>query len=389
MTLRKFLFWTHLILGLSAGSVICVVALTGAALSFEPQIVEFAERDVRQVSVPTDAGRLDMDTLLEKARQTKPNAKVASLAWRPEADASVMVGFGKDGGVLYLNPYDGAVLGGQSKTHDFMHWVEDLHRKLTAGEVGKRITGISCLMMLGLSLSGLWLWWPKHWKWRAMKPHLTFMRNWRGKARDWNWHNAIGFWCMPLLVMLTLTGTIMSFQWANDLLYKATGNTPPPPKQRATTARSERAAAPSANKNTVHGDANAPREKRPARPIAALVAKAEAQVPGWQAILLRFPKPGENFTFTITEPAGVNPSPRSQLTLDPATAETVKWEPADGQNLGRKLRYWTKILHTGEGGRWPLRLALLLTSLGTLMLIWTGFAMSWRRFFGKKKNATA
>lgn len=388
LRLRKILFWLHLILGLSAGSVIAVVALTGTLLAFEPQIVALSERDVRQVEVPTNATRLELDVLLEKITTTNPKNKPSAITWWSDPHTSVLVQFGRDESPVFLNPYDGTTLGTLSKTHDFMHWVVDLHRRLTLGDTGRLITGISCLMMLGLSISGLCLWWPKHWKWRALKPHLTFMRNWRGKARDWNWHNAIGFWCLPLLIMTTLTGSVIAFQWANDLLFHATGNTPPPPRMKGEKADTQTQTK-GKSKTGKRAQKNRTQAPHLRLPLAALATKAEAQVPGWQSIQVRFGKPAEPITFNITEPAGLNPHPRGELTFDATSGAQLKWTPWADQNMGRKARTWVKLLHTGEGGRWPLQLLLCLTALGTLMLIWTGFAMSWRRFFGKKKKATS
>ena len=40
-----------------------------------------------------------------------------------------------------------------------------------------------------------------------------------GRARDWNWHNVIGFWCATPLFLIVLTGVVMSYPWANDLLW--------------------------------------------------------------------------------------------------------------------------------------------------------------------------
>ena len=80
---------------------------------------------------------------------------------------------------------------------------------------------------LVLAISGLYLWWPRKWSreaWRA----ITAMRfNLKGKARDWNWHNAVGFWTAPILIVLTLTAMPISYRWAGDLIYKVTGSTPP------------------------------------------------------------------------------------------------------------------------------------------------------------------
>lgn len=44
--LGKIIFWLHLVIDLSAGSVISLVALTGATMAFRPQILAGAERDL-------------------------------------------------------------------------------------------------------------------------------------------------------------------------------------------------------------------------------------------------------------------------------------------------------------------------------------------------------
>jgi uncharacterized iron-regulated membrane protein len=102
------------------------------------------------------------------------------------------------------------------------------------------------------------------------------------------------------------------------------------------------------------------------------------------SIFLRLPaRPGGPVTAFIQEPAppGPGPTPRSLLTLDPFTAETVKWEPYAGANAGRKLRTWFRYLHTGEVFGVAGQLVAGLASAGGAMLVWTGLALAWRRFF--------
>ena len=131
------------------------------------------------------------------------------------------------------------------------------------------------------------------------------------------------------------------------------------------------------------------REERPPRPaegrapagLDALWARAERQVPGWVLISLRVPtRPDGTVTFVIQEPTGWHPTPRSQLTLDPATAEVVRWEPFAGQSLGRRLRSWVRPLHTGEAGGPVGQAIALMASGGGAVLVWTGLALAWRRF---------
>jgi uncharacterized iron-regulated membrane protein len=107
-------------------------------------------------------------------------------------------------------------------------------------------------------------------------------------------------------------------------------------------------------------------------------------VPGWTSIFLRLPaRPGAPVTASIQEPPrpGPGPVPRSQLSLDPVTAEVVRWEPYASANAGRKLRVWFRYLHTGEAFGIGGQLVAGLASAGASVLVWTGLALAWRRFF--------
>ena len=50
---RSILFWTHLTAGVLASVVIFVMSFTGVVLALKPQIQEWVERDVRQVTPST------------------------------------------------------------------------------------------------------------------------------------------------------------------------------------------------------------------------------------------------------------------------------------------------------------------------------------------------
>ena len=49
ITLRKIIFWPHLVSGVIAGIVIAIMSLTGAAIAFESEIVGWADSDARRV----------------------------------------------------------------------------------------------------------------------------------------------------------------------------------------------------------------------------------------------------------------------------------------------------------------------------------------------------
>jgi sulfite reductase (NADPH) flavoprotein alpha-component len=119
-----------------------------------------------------------------------------------------------------------------------------------------------------------------------------------------------------------------------------------------------------------------------------LLATAEKQVPGWTMLMMRFPsRPVGPVAVSIMEPNAPHPFARSQLTLNPATAAVVTWEPYSANSSGRKLRTWFHGLHTGEALGIFGQTVAGLASLGGCFLVWTGLAMAWRRFRYRKRDA--
>jgi len=374
--LHKIIFWTHLLAGVIAGLVIFIMSFTGVVLMYEPQISEYSEWDARWVTPGPEAKRLSLDELVAKAREGNPDARPAVITVKSDPTASVIVNLGREN-TVFINPYTGELLGGLSAMHNFLHEIVDWHRWLgTESEsraIGKAITGACNLAFFWLAVTGVYLWWPHSWKWRGLKTSLIFNSRLSGKARDWNWHNVIGFWSSSVLVVLTLTAAVMSYPWANDLLYTLTGSEPPP--------RAQGPAGPPQPGRRSSGNAEQQRIAKPMANLDALLTTAERQVPGWTMLMMRFPpRPDGPVTVSISEPSAPHTFARSQLTLNRATAEVTKWEPYSENSTGRKLRTWFRGLHTGEAFGFFGQTIAGLASLGGCFLVWTGLAMAWRRF---------
>ena len=112
---------------------------------------------------------------------------------------------------------------------------------------------------------------------------------------------------------------------------------------------------------------------------------AAAKVDGWQSIQVRLPdKPGAPATFGITTSHRGRPDHRSQLSVDLKTGKETVWETFASYNTGRQLRMWSRWLHTGEAGGWIGQTLAGLASLAAALLVWTGLALTWRRFVKKK-----
>ena len=375
--LRSIVFWMHLAAGTALGVVILVMSATGVILALKPQILDIVEHDVRAVRPPVEAApRLSPSRILAAARDAKSGASPVSLLLDRDPLVSAVVGFGRDS-ALFVDPYTGRVLGsGSARAQSFFRVMEDWHRWLAVSAesraAARAVTGAATLAFCGLAVSGVYLWWPRKWCAQHVRAILAFKRGATGRARDFNWHNVIGLWCAPILVILTVSGVVMSYPWANALLFRAMGSPPP-------------AVAPADGPARAQGGGE--RRHAPGLDVLDRVddlwARADQQFPAWRTIAMRLPaRAGAPAVFTMTDSRSWNAFARSQLTLDASTGAVVQWLPYDDTSLGQKARGWMRYAHTGELGGWPGQLLAGVACLGGIVLVWTGLALALRRFFG-------
>jgi uncharacterized iron-regulated membrane protein len=64
----------------------------------------------------------------------------------------------------------------------------------------------------------------------------------------------------------------------------------------------------------------------------------------------------------------------------------LRKESFSGYSLGRQVRSWTRFLHTGEALGVVGKALAAIASAGAVLLVWTGFALAWRRFFFRKSQ---
>jgi uncharacterized iron-regulated membrane protein len=371
--LRNVIFWCHLASGLVAGVVILIMSVTGVLLTYEKQIAGWADtRDYRVAPPSPEARRLPVEELLAGLRQTEP-APPTGVTVRADPTEPVAVAFA-GGRTVFLDPYTGRVLGGgATAVRGFFRTMTDWHRWLgTQGDgraVGKAITGACNLAFLFLVASGLYLWWPRNWAWKAVRSVTWFRRGLSGKARDFNWHNVIGFWSLVPLFFVVLSAVVISYTWASNLVYRVAGEEPPPPRG---------APGPPGGPGR---SAESERVEVPLEGLDRLLARAEQQVAGWRSISLQLPAAADApVTFTIDEGTGGQPHKRAQLTLARDTGEVVRWEPFSSYTLGRQLRSILRFAHTGEVAGLAGQTVAGIASAGGAVLVWTGLALAWRRF---------
>lgn len=259
--MKVFFRTIHLYLSLAAGLVIFCSCLTGTILVFEKEInhLLYPER----YFVTAKGERLPLSTLTGSALKQVPKAKLNSLIVYTDPERSVEINItmpdekgakekrgnapdetakehnGKvnDKGkkpretrkpslTVYVNPYTGDVLGQFNKRKSFLNTVEMLHRFLLAGKdsIGDKIVGIATFIFLLILITGVVLWWPK--TVNIMRQRLAIKWGGSTKRLTHDLHIVFGFYTSLFLIVIVLTGLVMSFDWANKALYAITASKP-------------------------------------------------------------------------------------------------------------------------------------------------------------------
>jgi uncharacterized iron-regulated membrane protein len=214
MTLRTLIFWPHLMAGVLAGIVILMMSATGVLLTYERQLIAWSDRGLRSAPPADGSAPLSVEALLTSLRRDHPDLEVSGVTLASDATAPVSIAAGRQ--TVYVDAYTGRVLGESTQgVRRFMSEVRAWHRWIAVeGEgrpVARAITGWSNAIFLFIVVSGIYLWFPRKWTWQRVRPVVWFSKGLRGKARDFNWHSAIGTWSAVPLFMVVLTAMPISF----------------------------------------------------------------------------------------------------------------------------------------------------------------------------------
>lgn len=327
--LRSVLFRLHWSLGLTAGLVLVLVAMTGALMSYEEALGEWADRDRAFVQVQ-DRPRLGPEALIARVEAQRPGLKVNTLTLSDDPARSPRIRFAMEDkksarpASAYLDPYDGRDLGAPRLETAFAT-IRDLHRwLLLPGEGkgwGRSITGASAIALLIFLGTGLYLRWPKIHSWRIwLKPNLGRP----GRPRWWSLHTIAGTWLLPVYAVIALSGLYWSYDWYRDAAtWVLTGEGP-----RARPARTPG------------------RAKEPPALDKAWAAFQAGEGRGATLAVLTVPGP-DAATIRIRYQLGASPL-RNEAAFDPATGAHMSAARDADKALGRRMADNMLEVHRGR-----------------------------------------
>jgi sulfite reductase (NADPH) flavoprotein alpha-component len=384
--LKNAFFQVHWFVGITAGIVLGIVGFTGAMLSFEHQIVDWLNRDVRTVEVRAEAP-LPAPVLLSRIAAGTPGKRITALAMESEPGIAARVTFapergaarGGEGGraprgeTRYVNPYTAGIIEGDAdKGEGFFRGTRSLHRWLVVGtfgdrDVGRQIVGASTLLCVFLALSGIYLRWPRNghtWRnWLALDFTL------KGRSFLWNLHAAIGTWVLFFYLLMCLTGLQWSYEWYRDGLYKLAGVERP--AQRG------------------EGGGRGERDRQQPTPdiTTAWAAFERATLAtGFSTANIDVSMREGQLQVRYLDADPAHERAFNTIALDPASGAIARHERYDDKPLGGKLTSSIFPLHSGSFFGMPGLVLYMLASLAMPVFTVTGWMMYLER---RKRKARA
>lgn len=231
---KKILFQIHWFLGITAGLILSIMGVTGAIYSYDQQILKWVNSDSYVVQAE-NTPKLTPAQLYQHFNTTQPEIKINSITIAKDPTSSSVVNIEKEGERrgynMMVNPYNAQVLP-DVKGRKLLLLIQQIHRNLTAGEVGKQITGACALMLIYFVLSGLYLRWPKKHsarQWLAVKPKL------KGRNFIWDLHAVVGTWVIIFYLLFACTGLYWSYDWWRSGMFTVMGVEQPKPQGHGAT----------------------------------------------------------------------------------------------------------------------------------------------------------
>nr|WP_246448507.1 sulfite reductase flavoprotein subunit alpha [Novosphingobium flavum] len=239
--MKKLLFNLHWILGLVVGLFASIMAITGAGIAFDQDVSYWESGDPLHVEA---AGRpsLSPEQIWVRARAANPDDTVTRLVFSGDPNEGVVVdltGTNVSEGNQLVNQYTGQVHNFKYVRHalgKFGQYMEGVHRSLVFRIPGTR-TGLypmpkwamfyTSLAVLILSLSGLYLRWPKSKlaDWRSW-----FKINWKAQGYPflYSLHAAGGTIVLIAFISMSHSGLLNEIQSNRymDFVGSATGAEP-------------------------------------------------------------------------------------------------------------------------------------------------------------------
>lgn len=270
---------------------------------------------------------------------------------------------------FFINPYKGTLSGSRLINSSFIRIVMNIHRTLLIPGAGRYIVGFASLSMLILIISGLRLWVPQQYKkWKQWRSVLTVNFKAGFKRQNYDWHNVLGFYSAPVIIMLSLTGFAITFSTVFiAFLFMLNGQSP------------QSVAA-------IFGQKSVYTEGVKQLSSTEVAKIAQEKFPDAQLLGIAVPTAKDMvYRLDLKSKGQSKAGNRIMLMVDQYSGKLTLNSETDFPNIGNSYLSWLTPIHYGTFGGMPTRILALIGGLIPLLLYITGFIIWWPRY-KKQKN---
>ena len=243
MNLNKLNRTLHLWLGLTSGLLVFFISISGCMYAFKDEIFNLAHKDYLYINSPAKE-TIALDSLMHIAQNTLGNNHEISYvntysdetktwefkAYKYNPEAISYFKWCEYDFIVYINPYTGEILKVLNHKYEFFHLVKMFHWSFWLNtKYGQPIVGWSVLVFAVCLITGMVLWWPFNRK--SKKRSFLIKKTKKWPTLNYDLHNVLGFYSIPVTLILSLTGMVWAFKWFMALVYAAANLSTVPPER--------------------------------------------------------------------------------------------------------------------------------------------------------------
>ncbi len=364
ITFRKVLLKLHLYISLWLGVFLALAGLTGSLLVYDSALDKWLNSDIMQVNAAEQRRPL-LDLIAAANRVSPIKARPSYITIPEEPDDALIVryqipskdkeqkGMNHHFHEVMVNPYTGQVLGDRDRNDSLMSIIVRLHANLLVGNPGKLLMGITALLTLVLTITGIYLWWPKFSK---LKQAFVIKRNASFTRFNFDLHKTVGIYTAVVMLAVALSGVYFNLPGVFKPVVKYFS---PLDGMSGMSAMMG-----GVKSKTDTGNAIAPE---------TVISAVEAAYPDIKVQRIFFPANAEDsYRVTARQTDEIRSNGATTIWLDQYSGKFLKVRDPKQFSAGNAFINLQLPLHNGEILGTPGRIMVLITGLAPLLLMITG-----------------